>query len=143
MSANWDESMETGDPHMDRQHREIIELVDRLDAIGVDDASWLQHAHEILDQVMDLTVTHFTTEELLMVRAGYPADAQERMLEQHRNFKSYARIRVLEFRAGDRSGLALLPGFLRMWLVEHEFGLDRELVGWMHSHPEDEAAARV
>jgi hemerythrin len=143
MSATWDESMETGDPHMDRQHREIIELVDRLDAIGVDDASWLRHAHEILDRVMDLTVTHFTTEEILMVRVGYPADAQERMLEQHRDFKSYARIRVLEFRAGDRSGLALLPGFLRMWLVEHEFGLDRELVTWMRSHSEDEVAARV
>jgi hemerythrin-like metal-binding protein len=143
MSANWDDSMETGDPHMDRQHREIIELVDRLDAIGVDDESWLRHAHDILDQVMDLTVTHFTTEELLMVRVGYPADAQRRMLEQHRDFKSYARIRVLEFRTGDRSGLALLPGFLRMWLVEHEFGLDRELVGWMRSHSEDEVAVRV
>lgn len=143
MSASWDASMETGDPSMDRQHREIIELVDRLDAIGVDDASWLRHAHEILDQVMDLTVTHFTTEELLMVRVGYPADAQERMLKQHRDFKSYARIRVLEFRAGDRSGLAPLPGFLRMWLVEHEFGLDRELVRWMRSHSEGEVAARV
>ena len=32
MSANWDDSMETGDPTIDRQHREIIELVDRLDA---------------------------------------------------------------------------------------------------------------
>ena len=141
MPATWDESMETGDPHMDRQHREIIELVDRLDAIKADDAAG-SSTHEILDHVMDLTLTHFITEELLMVRVGYPTEAQERMLEQHRDFKSYARIRVLEFRAGDRSGLALLPGFLRMWLVEHEFGLDREFVsslarkrsmGWMHS----------
>lgn len=143
MTASWDESMETGDPHMDRQHREIIGLVDRLDDIGVDDASWLRHAHEILDQIMDLTVTHFTTEELLMVRVGYPADAQEAMLKQHRDFKSYARIRVLEFRAGDRSGLAMLPGFLRMWLVEHDFGLDRELVRWIRSHAGDETAARA
>ncbi len=143
MSATWGELMETGDPHMDRQHREIIELVDRLDAIGADDASWMGHAHEILDQVMDLTITHFTTEELLMVRVGYPGDAQERMLEQHRDFSAYARIRVLEFRAGDRSGLALLPGFLRMWLVEHEFGLDRELVRWIRSHADDEVAART
>jgi len=143
MPATWDESMETGDPHMDRQHREIIELVDRLDAISADDASWMQHAHQILDRVMDLTVTHFATEELLMVRVGYPAESRERMLEQHRDFKSYARIRVLEFRSGDRSGLALLPGFLRMWLVEHEFGLDRELVRWIRSGLDDEVIARV
>jgi hemerythrin len=143
MPATWDESMETGDPHMDRQHRQIIELVDRLDAIGADDASWMRHAHEILDQVMDLTMTHFTTEEILMVRVGYPTDAQERMLEQHRDFKSYARIRVLEFRSGDRSGLARLPGFLRTWLVEHEFGLDRELVTWIRSHTDDEISANV
>jgi len=143
MSANWDASMETGDPHMDRQHREIIELVDRLDSIGTDDESWMTHARDILDRVMDLTVTHFTTEELAMVRAGYPDDAQRRMLEQHNDFKAYARIRVLEFRAGDRSALALLPGFLRMWLVEHEFGLDRELVSWIRSHSDDQVAAAV
>ena len=143
MSANWDASMETGDPYMDRQHCEIIELVDRLGAIGSDDASWMAQAHEILDRLMDVTVTHFMTEELLMVRAGYPDDAQKRMLEQHNDFKAYARIRVLEFRAGDRSALALLPGFLRMWLVEHEFGLDRELVNWIRSRSDDEVAARV
>ena len=143
MSANWDDSMETGDPIMDRQHREIIELVDRLDAIGVDDDSWMKHAHEILDRVMDLAVTHFATEELLMVRVGYPEEAQKRMLEQHHDFKAYARIRVLEFRVGERSGLALLPGFLRMWLVEHEFGLDRELVSWIRSRSDDEVIARV
>jgi hemerythrin len=137
MPATWEETMATGDPDMDRQHRQIIELVDRLDAIGTDEAAWMTHAHEVLDQVMDLTVTHFTTEELLMAQVGYPADAQERMLEQHRDFKAYARIRVLEFRAGDRSGLALLPGFLRLWLIEHEFGLDRELVSWIRSHSDD------
>jgi len=141
MSANWDQSMETGDPHMDRQHREIIELVDRLDAIGADDASWVDHAHDVLDKVMDVTVTHFNTEEQLMVQVGYPADAHERMLQQHRDFKSYARIRVLEFRAGDRSSLGLLPGFLRVWLVEHEFGLDRELVSWIRAHSDDEVGS--
>lgn len=141
MAANWDRSMETGDPHMDRQHREIIELVDRLDAIGADDASWMEHAHDILDKVMDVTVTHFNTEERLMAQVGYPVDARELMLQQHRDFKAYARIRVLEFRAGDRSGLELLPGFLRVWLVEHEFGLDRELVSWIHAHSDDQVAA--
>jgi hemerythrin len=138
MSTTWDESMETGDPHMDRQHRTVIELVDRLDSVGADDASWMAQAHEILAQVMDLTVTHFTTEEQLMVRVGYPDDAQARMREQHRDFSAYARLRVLEFRSGDRSSLTPLPGFLRMWLVEHEFGLDRELVSWIRSHLGDE-----
>lgn len=138
MSANWDRSMETGDPQMDREHREIIELVDRLDAISADDASWMQDAHDVLDLVMDMTVTHFNTEERLMVQVGYPIDAKERMLDQHRDFKSYARIRVLEFCAGDRSSLGLLPGFLRMWLVEHEFGLDRELVNWIRAQADGE-----
>ncbi len=32
----------------------------------------------------------------------------------------------------------LLPGFSRMWLVEHEFGLDRELVSWIRSGSADE-----
>ncbi|MDZ4180536.1 MAG: hypothetical protein U1E29_15130 [Coriobacteriia bacterium] len=63
------------------------------------------------------------------------------MLQQHRDFKAYARIRVLEFRVDDRSGLGLLPGFLRMWLVEHEFGLDRELVSWIRANSDDEVAA--
>ena len=141
MSANWDQSMETGDPNMDREHREIIELVDRLDEIGADDASWMEHAHHVLNKVMDVTVTHFNTEERLMAQVGYPIDAQARMLQQHRDFKAYARIRVLEFRAGDRATLGLLPGFLRIWLAEHEFGLDRELVSWIRAHSNDPVAA--
>jgi hemerythrin len=135
--STWDSSMETGNAHMDRQHREIMALIDRLDALDAAAEGWESSAHEVLDSVMDLTVEHFITEEQLMAKVSYPADATERMLEQHEDFTAYARLRVLEFRSGNRSGLGLLPGFLRMWLVEHEFGLDRELVSWMRENDLD------
>lgn len=129
MLTGWDESMETGNVHMDEQHRRIIELVDDLQTHSQTGAG---SVFTLLDRVMDLTVTHFMTEEALMDECGYPRDRRDEMLEQHDEFKAYARLRVLEFRKGvDHETVGALHDFLRHWLVDHEFGLDRRLVEWI------------
>ena len=129
MQSGWDEEMETGNAHMDEQHRRIIELVNDLKGHPLTSSG---DVFQLLERVMDLTVTHFLTEEALMEECGYPGNQREEMLEQHDEFKAYARLRVLEFRKGsDHETVASLHDFLRHWLIEHEFGLDRKLVDWI------------
>jgi hemerythrin-like metal-binding protein len=73
--AEWDDSLATGDPATDREHREILEHLNKFYAsmfegeggVGSDDMirtldTWLRR--------------HFTSEEDLMKRRGYPGLAQ-------------------------------------------------------------------
>ncbi|MBE0477050.1 MAG: hypothetical protein IBX62_08145 [Coriobacteriia bacterium] len=130
MVSTWDESMETGHPMIDQQHRELIGLVDELD-----DAEFRSEDHgavlHVLDRVTEFALTHFDAEEDLMEQVDYPPVPTREMVERHREFKAYTRLRVLEFRAGEMLGVGPLQSFLRDWLTEHEFGLDRQLVDWM------------
>jgi hemerythrin-like metal-binding protein len=125
MAISWDPSYETGDPSIDLQHRELLAIVDELEAAE----AHLHDSHDaimlVLGRVMDFALSHFLMEEELMVQVGYPSPAFEEMIEQHREFTSYSRLRVLEFRSGGLASVLPLQSFLAEWLTVHEFGLDR------------------
>lgn len=133
MASTWNASMETGDPLIDAQHRDVVNLLDDLQAshLAPDVVG-----HRALEKLMDFTVTHFAAEESLMRRVGYPATESDRMVAGHRRFQDYARLRVVEFRMGNSATLLSLHAFLYDWLTEHEFGLDRALVEWIHTRGE-------
>lgn len=135
MIPSWDASMETGDPLIDQQHREIIELVDKLRTAAVELHETRSVLYEIFEHVMDITVKHFTMEEDLMRRVDYEPRLAQEMIDGHRDFTAYARLRVLEFRMGDMACVEPLHDFVREWLIEHEFGLDRQLAAWIREHP--------
>jgi hemerythrin-like metal-binding protein len=122
----WNDSYATGDEAIDRQHRELLELVDDLERAEVASAS-LEAVYKALDLVTDFTQSHFRMEEELMVRVDYPQHDQDEMIQQHHEFTHYARLRVVEFRSGGPQSVLPLRAFLTEWLTVHEFGLDRKL----------------
>lgn len=137
--STWDESLETGNELIDRQHRELIAFLDELQEVAADSES---DVLRMLDKVMDFTIYHFHSEEELMALVKYPAVPTRLMTEQHQEFKSYARLRVLEFRAGDMVSVQPLASFIEEFLKVHEFGMDRLLADWIREHneaPADEA----
>lgn len=135
MIPSWDESMETGDPSIDKQHREIIGLVDEFKESEEDGPSATRgDVYDILSRVMDITVEHFVMEEGLMRRVDYEPKLAQEMIAEHREFTAYARLRVLEFRNGETACVRPLHDFLREWLIGHEFGLDRQLAAWIREH---------
>jgi len=123
--------METGDPVIDGQHRRIIGLVDDLQS--AEDNCEREQALNLLVRVMDFTITHFALEEDLMREVEYPPEPTMEMIEQHREFTAYARLRVIEFSTAAASCVPPLGAYLREWLVDHEFGLDRILVAWIRA----------
>ncbi len=130
MAVIWAESYETGNADIDQQHRELLDLVDELEAAEGESQDAL---FRVLDHVMDFTVTHFSREEDLMAEVGYPSPAREEMIEQHREFVAYARLRFIEFRDGELVSVMPLQAFLVGWLTLHEFGLDRMLADFIRS----------
>jgi hemerythrin len=108
---SWAEAYVTGNPTIDRQHRELLGQIDALEAA--------EHASAgsavisiLLEHVMELTVSHFLSEESLMARVGYPQHDQDEMIGQHRS--------VLP-----------LGSLCREWLTTHEFGLDERLADFI------------
>ena len=121
MGVIWEEAFETGHVEIDRQHRELLALVDDLESAQEESPESLLR---VLQHVMDFTHTHFLMEEILMVDVRYPSSACEEMIAHHAEFTSYARLRVMEFRKGALVSVLPLQAFLAEWLTRHEFGLD-------------------
>ncbi|MDR3687335.1 MAG: hemerythrin domain-containing protein [Coriobacteriia bacterium] len=138
MASTWDESLETGNELIDRQHREVVGLLDELASIETGTESEVLH---VLDRLMDFTLTHFAAEEALMTEVRYPELLTEEMCLQHREFTDYARLRVLEFRTGEMISVLPLHKFLDKWLKTHEFDLDRLLANWIRQRNGRSAAS--
>jgi len=132
MTITWNRSYETGDPAIDEQHRKLLALVNDLET-AQDSRETLVHA---LDEILKFTITHFAIEEDLMDRVQYPVSPKREMIEQHREFASYARLRFLEFRRGDLTSVVTLRDYLGEWLTLHEFGVDELLATFIHQREE-------
>jgi len=138
MGVTWEEAFETGHAEIDRQHRDLIALVDDLESAQEDSPETVLR---VLQHVMDFTHTHFLMEELLMEEVDYPSPAREEMIAQHAEFTSYARLRVLEFREGAPVSVLPLQAFLAEWLTRHEFGLDRLLADFIRRQTQGSEAS--
>jgi hemerythrin-like metal-binding protein len=133
MALTWDPSFETGDHSIDMQHRELLRIVDELDSAEAETRATHEAILGVLTHIMDFALSHFLMEEKLMASVGYPQPDIDEMTQQHSEFTSYARLRVLEFRSGALTSVGPLHGFLVGWLTVHEFGLDRKLADYLRA----------
>jgi len=139
VKSTWDESMTTGNDLIDRQHREVVHLLDELRASHL---STPERGRRALDDLMTFVATHFIAEEHLMNHVDYPAAQADEMIRDHAQFTDYARLRVLEFRVGNHATLLPLAAYLYDWLTVHEFGMDRLLADWINTQTTGESEAR-
>jgi hemerythrin len=131
MDIGWDPSLETGNVDIDRQHRQLLEIVDRLETVEAESHGSREAILLVLSEITDFAGSHFAMEQDLMREVDYPPVPTIEMIEQHQDFKAYARLRVLEFRSGDLLSVKPLRTFLTDWLTIHEFGLDRALADFI------------
>jgi hemerythrin len=120
----WDQSLETGDPVVDLQHRAIHDIFNRLyDA--KDDSSQILGTLDFLTQHV---IVHFATEEDLMPREEFPVHLTEVHVAEHRQLTEGVRMRVLEYRQGSLDSTAPILELLHKWLISHVNDCDRVLV---------------
>lgn len=125
----WDASLETGDPLVDEQHRNIHALVDFV-AEAEDRPELLM---QVLDRLMQHVDCHFTTEETLMERTGYVGKDADEHVAEHRTFTEDARGAVLKFRTGELTSTGPVVEFLRDWLSTHVHGRDMRLIEYVRA----------
>lgn len=110
----WDSSYSVGVDVIDGQHKRILEYINQLDSAHK--AHSREQVTEVLMGLVDYTETHFTFEEHLMEKAGYPMLSSHkevhkkfiahisRFVEQHNEGKDIARRLTIE---------------LKIWLINH------------------------
>lgn len=108
----WQERYAVGIAVIDGQHREMLELVNRL-LQGLRDGREREALVETLRELVRATEHNIATEERLMQEHGlspvHHADAHTRLLEAIRRFD----LRL------DPQGLAASASWLREWLLGH------------------------
>ena len=75
--TRWTSDLATGNPAIDRDHQELVEIVDQLKAAaaGGDQKARLSHA---LDVFRGHVLSHFPSEEREMEAKGYPGLTKHR-----------------------------------------------------------------
>ena len=101
---------------IDDQHQQLIDMINKTQDIldhQEDPISLVQ----VLNQLRELTIQHFTTEELLMTKYGYPD------LKNHKSQHDISVQRTFDFDGtalmDDPSAAHALLKLLRSWLLTH------------------------
>lgn len=125
----WQDDLNTGIKVIDNQHRRIVEMINHLhDAMEHRDR---REMSDILDELVDYTLSHFTFEESLMEDAGYEfTRAHKRVHEVFVKRVSDYRLRL---GAGEDIGNELLHT-LSHWLFNHIRNDDKAIVDSVRRH---------
>lgn len=120
----WTDDLDTGVRIIDNQHRRIVDYINRLYEVQQKQAG-RQAVAEVMDDLIEYTVAHFSYEESLMAQSGYP------MLIPHQKTHQLFIKRINLFAERHRSGEDIadeLLGILRKWLINHIKSEDQDYV---------------
>jgi len=122
----WQNSYSVGIKLIDDQHRELINLTNKLFAScmsgqGRSRQTFLNTIHEAVDYIG----YHFGTEEKIMERVNYPRFKEHR--KEHKDFVQEVFSKVEEFNSGKTPALLSFVYFLRDWVLHHIAVSDRKM----------------
>lgn len=120
----WSNMFAVGVQEIDNQHRKLVEILNRLgDAGGGANGAALQN--QILDELTEYTVYHFSTEERLMAQHAYEGTAKH--TEEHKKLVNAVKALHVRRANGETLPFDELMIFLRDWLTNHIMGSDKAL----------------
>ncbi len=113
--VDFEPQYHTGISAMDAQHERLIDLINRLyEAMRSGRAS--DASGQILAELMDYAHTHFSSEEVLLEKMGYPNLANHK--EVHTKLLQEAADYQRQYQTGKINAFFLL-NFLKNWLMTH------------------------
>lgn len=110
----WSSDLDLGIEVIDNQHRRIVEYINDLHH-AIDNHS-REEVGEVLEQLVEYTMSHFAFEEDLQERAGYP------FFHAHKKVHELFNRKIADFQQrfelGEDVSRQLLT-MLRTWLINH------------------------
>lgn len=126
----WDDKYSVGIESIDRQHKRLVNLINQLKT-AVDYSTGEEFEREALDELVDYTKTHFSYEEELMEKYGYPD--YEPHKAQHRKMIKQVEEVLAEYEEDHDRAMEHALGFLKDWLINHINGTDKEYSEFLQS----------
>lgn len=115
----WRDGFKIGVAQVDQEHRHLFTLVRALNLDSVD---------RTVEELLDYVVTHFSNEQELMEKSGYPA------FEQHLKLHEEFGAQVAEFLGSEgawtEDRVQELRRFLNKWLIGHIMTHDLRFGKW-------------
>jgi hemerythrin-like metal-binding protein len=126
----WNEKYSVSIPWVDAQHKKIIVAINRL-AEAMEDGRSAQVMGQVIESLVEYSLTHFTDEEKMLARYAYPDLADHK--RQHQAYID----RVRKFKDSLREkeenlGLKVLD-FLKQWLITHILVEDMKYVAFLRA----------
>jgi len=115
----WNENFNTGLPTIDRQHKNLVRLLNQLAGHGTFDTG-IPELNIIFDELADYAVYHFQTEEAIW-HEYFPEDPMEAMHKQvHDSFiLTVHRLKNEQPTKPLDSNIEEILAFLTRWLASH------------------------
>jgi hemerythrin len=110
----WTDDLSTGIPVIDNQHQRIVDYINKLDHAQRHHSR--EEVGEVLDELVDYTLSHFAFEESLMEEAGYS------FINAHKKVHQLFVKRVADYQQRFKMGEEIeeeLMHTLRAWLINH------------------------
>ena len=116
-SINWDSRLETGHVDLDAEHRTLIATFNRLCAVLDRGEANREELEGLLIFLRNFAMTHFETEQRLMVRYHYPEEAKHRQL--HADLASEMDTTLDAYHKGTTQLSPDTMEYLDEWLQKH------------------------
>jgi NNP family nitrate/nitrite transporter-like MFS transporter len=117
----WRDEYSVGVEAMDLQHKRLVQLINDLDEV-IQKGGHFDEFRPVVDEVIDYTKTHFTSEEAYLEKIGY--DDLENHKETHAVLIRQVEDLRREAEGGDPDVMSRFLFFLQSWLVGHIVGID-------------------
>lgn len=128
----WQPAFEVGHDKIDSDHQTLVAAMNQLHQAaqrGQDQDQDQEETARILTFLRDYAVTHFATEEALMLRHKYPAASEH--FAAHAELILQVSDFIADYRAGKIVGVDVMLEFLQAWLMNHIQGRDRDLGAYL------------
>ncbi|MCC3861143.1 bacteriohemerythrin [Pseudemcibacter aquimaris] len=138
----WNSSFEIGLPHLDEQHKKLVEIINDLGTeISVHKRTPI--IKQILDELTAYVSYHFEAEEREMENSAMPDDLVEEHKQVHRNLATKV-ASIIEGKDYSNPEIAQeIFEFLFSWLTNHILCADRQIVNYFGDISEEEASNRA
>ena len=119
----WDNLYSVGIDLFDNQHKELIEMINKLYAAFLSGEAH-KEAPQIINEMIKYTDYHFKSEEKYFEKYNYPETENHKAV--HKSFVEKA----VELKNGLENGKVTVSydimNFLRQWLIDHIMGEDKK-----------------
>ena len=120
----WDQTLSIEVEEVDEDHRRLVDLFNVLHH-AVEEGDAPDYVDAVLEELINLTVWHFSHEERLMLKFGY-GEFEEHKAEHSELIASVRKLQE-NFRAGGKQLSGDDIEFLERWLTEHILVTDMKL----------------